>query len=145
MGQGRGLNELVEREAIHDLMVRYYSAVDRRNFEGVGRCFTPDAVVDFDGPIANGTEEILAYISQIGRWPISTHFMGNHLVEMKGDSAKVETYAVATLRTVAEGRKVDMVSGLRYLDEMVRTGEGWLIGRRVMVHDWRRSDTVPGA
>ncbi len=145
MGQGQGLNELINREAIRDLMVRYYSAVDRRNFEGVGRCFTPDAVVDFDGPIANGAGEILAYTSQIGRWPTSTHFMGNHLVELKGDRAKVETYAVATLRTVAEGREVDLVSGLRYLDEMVQTDEGWLIGRRVMVHDWRRSDPVPWA
>ena len=55
------LAQLLDRQAIRDLVTRYACAVDRRDFDAVAACFTPDADTDytfFQGPIAEALEKI---------------------------------------------------------------------------------------
>ena len=137
------VRHLQDRSAIHQLMARYYHCVDRRDFTGVGAVFTDDASVDFaTGTPVKGREAIVRYITGVGRYPVTTHFMGNQLVELKADTAEVETYAIAFHRGMFDGKEMDMAIGIRYLDRMVRRRQGWLVALRVMAYDWRRYDPV---
>ena len=72
--------------------------------------------------------------------------MGNQLVELSGDTAKVETYAVANnLHPATAERPARHDSqGLRYLDDMVREHDRWVIKTRRMLVDWERRDLATG-
>ena len=68
--------------------------------------------------------------------------MGNQLVALSGDTAKVETYAVSNnlrLPTTERPARHDS-QGLRYLDDMVREQGRWVIKTRFELVDWERRD-----
>ena len=71
----------------------------------------------------------------IGRTGASTHLMSNVLVTLDGDTAHLETEAVAYL--ASENRDTIITRGLRYSDDCVRRGDGWLIERRVHRRTWQ--------
>ncbi len=140
---------LTDRNALRDLMARYYQAVDRRDFDTVAACFTEDAYVHFrldqrgtTGAETRGREAILGFIRGVARYSVTTHFMGNHLAEINGDDAEVETYAIAHHRDDSAKPPRYTAIALRYIDRMVRRHNGWLIAHRVMVADWRRDDAA---
>jgi hypothetical protein len=56
------------------------------------------------------------------------HVLGDPLIELDGDAAHLDTYAVVH-QLGGEGQG-DMTLGIRYLDEAVRSGDGWVIRRR---------------
>ncbi len=67
----------------------------------------------------------------------STHFMGDQAIQINGDSAEVETYAVAFGIHYVDGTPSVVMTGLRYVDTMVRQDGQWLVRHRVLHHDWR--------
>lgn len=144
MAQAATLQAIVEEEAIRDLMTRYFTSVDRKDFAAVGACFTEDAFVDFEGATATGTEAILKFIRGIEPAPVLRHFMGNQRIDLRGETAEVETYAIAMVRQAHDGRVVDNTSHNRYVDRMVKRGGRWLVAHRLMLHDWRRHIPVSG-
>jgi hypothetical protein len=68
------------------------------------------------------------------------HFMGNQLVELDGDTARVETYAVAYHwkgEPAGSDHPENLVVGVRYLDTVQRRGDRWRIAKRQVAPDWR--------
>lgn len=131
------LDHLLDRQAIHDLVTRYACAVDRRDFDAVAACFTPDADTDytfFEGPIDVVLEKIRA---GVGGFAMTMHVLGNHLAEIRGDEATSETYAVCYHRRPGASDGVDLVVAMRYLDDLVRTPGGWRIRRRRATVEWQ--------
>ena len=135
----QALGQLLDRAAIHDVLLRYARGVDRRDLDLVAACFTPDAA--YEGSLAHGTiaDALAALRVAVTRYTSTLHFLGNQVIELDGDAARSETYALAhhllpdgTLRIVA----------VRYLDELVRQNGGWFIRRRVAQREWER--TEPG-
>lgn len=137
------LEELAARAAIHDVILRYARGVDRRDFELVAACFAPDATVDY-GDFFRGEVGglIRAMATGLAAFATTMHLMGNHLVELDGDRATSETYAVAYHRGGSAAKPFDLVMGVRYLDALDRTQGGWRIIRRGVEHVWRREDAV---
>jgi ketosteroid isomerase-like protein len=134
------LAELADRQAIRDLVTRYACAVDRRDFDAVAACFTPDAETDytyFAGPIAEVLEKIRA---GVGGFAMTMHVLGNHLAEVRGDTATSETYAVCYHRRPGVPDGAQLVVAMRYLDELVRTSAGWRIRRRRATVEWQQHE-----
>jgi ketosteroid isomerase-like protein len=133
---------LIDRAAIRDLLLRYARGVDRKDLALVASCFTPDAT--YEGALASGTarDALAALPARMGRYESTMHFIGNHLIEFAGDTATSEAYAVAYHRQQLGGRAVDLVVGIRYLDELVRRSDQWLIRHRQVRREWTRSDAV---
>jgi len=134
------LAELADRQAIRDLVTRYACAVDRRDFDGVAACFTPDAETDytyFAGPIGDVLEKIRAGVSGFA---MTMHVLGNHLAEVRGDTATSETYAVCYHRRPGVPDRAQLVVAMRYLDELVRTSTGWRIRRRRATVEWQQHE-----
>jgi ketosteroid isomerase-like protein len=129
---------LVDRAAIQDVLHRYARGVDRKDLTLVASCFTPDAV--YEGSLARGTvQEALARLeTRFAAWETTMHLMANQLIDLAGDQAHSETYAVAYHR----GPGGELVVGVRYLDDLVRRDGRWLISRRVVALDWQR-ETPP--
>jgi ketosteroid isomerase-like protein len=134
------LRALADRAAIHDVVLRYARAVDRRDWATVATCFTPDAETDYGdfhrGPV-DGLLRALA--DTLPRFDWTMHVIGNHYVDLAAVTAETETYAVCFHRRGNESVTV----GMRYLDGFVRTPDGWRIRRRAAPFVWLRRESVP--
>ena len=136
------VQDLLDRAAIHDVLVRYAQSVDRRDATLMTACFTPDAHADYGYFKGDPPTFIDAICTGVARYANTMHFLGNQLVELAGDRASVETYAVAYMRRDDAGTSWDLVQGLRYLDDLERRAGEWHIHRRVLKVEWERRDAV---
>lgn len=65
------------------------------------------------------------------------HVMGNHLAEIRGDVAVAETYGTSVhWGSPADDPGRNFTSGVRYVDHLVRTADGWRIRERWAVREW---------
>lgn len=124
--------ELAERAAIADLMAVYCERVDEYDIDGVAACFTEDCVTDY-GPGRGGEvrgraavrDRIAAGQAQFRR---THHQLGQSLVAFAGpDRASATTYVTATHE---EWDGTSWRAHLRYVDDLVRGADGWLLAAR---------------
>lgn len=136
------VQDLIDRSAIQGLLVRYAHAVDRRDLTTVAECFTQDA--SYKGSLGEGTIQaaLAALRDRMERYESTMHLLGNQLIEIDGDRARSETYAIAHHRTNANGDLRLLVVGVRYEDDLVRHEGRWLIRHRVVHMEWERDDAV---
>ncbi len=134
--------QLADRAAIQDVMLRYARGVDRRDLDLVAACFMPDA--SYEGALASGTiaQALVRLRDRMTRYDSTMHFIGNQLIEINGDAASSETYAIAYHRLTDGGIARLYTVGVRYLDGLVRDGDTWRIRRRVVKTEWQRSELV---
>lgn len=146
MSDSTKLTKLIARQEIADVILRYARGIDRMDFDLVRDCYHPDAFDDH-GSFAGGVEEFIDFVkSFLVRWTATQHFMGNMLIEVDGDVARAETYAVAYHRREdGQGNGKDDVFGVRYVDRFENRSGEWRIAHRVVATEWRRVDTVSGA
>jgi SnoaL-like domain len=130
------LNALLDREKIQDCIARLARGEDRRSAEAITACYWPDSVTDFG--IYKGTfKEYLAWVVPGAPAVLVTqHFLGQSLIDLRGDAARVETHVFAYHRVNTGEEERDSVIGGRYLDEMQRRGLQWRIAQRTMLYDW---------
>ncbi|MDA3629351.1 nuclear transport factor 2 family protein [Saccharopolyspora oryzae] len=80
-----------DRNAVTDVVNRYAYALDTRQWSSLDEVFAADAVARYGSPEASplhGREEIVASIrSHLDGCGPSQHLLGNHLVEISGDTA----------------------------------------------------------
>src|SRR5262249_59948693 len=106
----------------------------------VASCFTADAA--YEGALAHGTvvEALAALGSAMERYASTLHFVGNVVIEIGGDTASSETYAIAYHR-LKDAPRLRVVA-VRYCDTLVRRDGRWLIARRGAHRAWERMEEV---
>jgi hypothetical protein len=124
--------------AIVNVINLYGLAMDTQRWDLFDRIFTPDVEVDF-GP-GSQWSALAAFKSDFGAYhaPFDStqHVMTNHVVEAEADRAHAFTYGLWRLiRRGVEGGDFWEGTGW-YDDELVRTGAGWRISRRVCRVVW---------
>ena len=87
---------LVDRDEIHDVVMRYAAGVDRRDMEMVRACFAPDLEVEGWGGGFADRDSMITYISGVAIFHTTMHMFGNQYIEVDGDTAHVDTYAMLT-------------------------------------------------
>jgi hypothetical protein len=128
------------------VILRYARGIDRLDLDLVRSCYHSDAHDDH-GSYQGDVEGFIAMCeSFLPRWTATQHFMGNMLIEVDGDKARAETYAVAYHRRENDdGTGKDDVFGIRYVDRFERRRGEWRIAHRVVATEWRRVDPVTNA
>jgi ketosteroid isomerase-like protein len=135
---------LADRIALGDLVNAYAHCVDRRDFPGVAALFTEDAsLLIYDGQPngqppsrqRHGRKEIEGTMSRLNQYQVTFHFLGQHTATVDGDRGTGETYCRAYHVSEENGTRTNMVMWIRYLDNYVRTAEGWLIEERRLAVD----------
>jgi SnoaL-like domain len=134
------VQELRDRDEIARLIRTYAHGIDRRDWSLVRSCFSDDA----EAQGSRSTGPIEPYLAEVRPgvefYPTTMHFMGNQLIELDGDTARVETYAVAYHwkdEVAGTDHPENLVVGVRYLDTVQRRNERWRITRRQVAPDWR--------
>ena len=127
--------EISDRFEINDLLIRYTRAIDTKDYDLLDTCFTPDAHVDYtsSGGTAGKYPEVRAWLEKaLAPFPAMMHFIGNTTLELDGDRAKSRTYVINPMGfPKQEGGLHVFTVVAHYVDELVRTPEGWRIAQRV--------------
>lgn len=142
----KALDELIIKQEIRDIMMRYARGVNRLDAELVKSCFHPDAIEQhgsYYGKTIPWAEDLPAGLQE--SFQFTFHLLGNSLIEIEGNRAAQETYFIGYHRfhKDANGVEKDVLFGGRYLGiHESRNGGPWLIAQRSVVHDWSRVDPV---
>lgn len=130
---------------IRTIIERYFNAVDRRDFDLLGTCFTDD--VDFEFNLetkieVKGRDALIARFMGMNKPYASSHAMSNTGITVTGNKASSITFAVVhSVLTAGPGARV-LIRGLRYDDEHVFGAQGWQIRRRKHNPLWQYEATT---
>lgn len=132
------VQRLVDQQAIADLLVRYTSALDDKDWPRLESCFTSDPVFVHPGGRLDGFSAILARTSgALEPLDATQHLLGNVVVAVDGDTATAGSYFQAQhVRVGTPGGDTYLIAG-SYADVLVRTDDGWRITERVQSYSWR--------
>jgi hypothetical protein len=115
---------------ISDVLIRYATGIDTRDWDLFRTCFTADCHADYgDIGVWEGVEAITEFmVTAHAGMGHTMHRVTNHAIRASGSAAVARSYIDAVL--MAE----DGESGLEalgfYDDEFARTDDGWKIARR---------------
>jgi 3-phenylpropionate/cinnamic acid dioxygenase small subunit len=131
---------LADRMEIDDLLTRYATAVDTRDWDLYQTVFTPDAVIDYtsSGGIRGGLTEVTKWLSDaLSGFSMSQHLVTNRDIRLTGDTATSHSYFYNPMgRTKRDGTLALMFVGGYYRDRLRRTAEGWRIAERIQDTAW---------
>lgn len=133
------VEELADREAIRDALMRYCRASDRADEAMLRSVYWPDAQDDHM-EFSGDTEEFVAYcIPILSVMRFNMHKVGNVLIVIDGNRAEVESYFHGYHSVPDEtGTRHDVFAGGRYLDTFEKRDDEWRILRRFVTVDWFR-------
>jgi len=142
--------ELKARADISEVCNRYCRALDRVDDAMLRSVFHPDSTHQhgpFKGPSSDFCGFAIALLRDLVR---TQHLLGNVSIELKGDTAYVESYFLSYHR-IAKGKKgngvfvthdtsidEDILIGGRYIDRFERRDGVWKIANRTGVHEWEQ-------
>jgi SnoaL-like domain len=136
------LQTLLDKQALHELVLSYCRACDRRDFALLRTLYHDDAIDDHGAMFRGSPDEYVAWLPQVmGQFAATAHLLGNALFVVDGDHAQGELYSVAYHRTHPPQER-DIVIGGRYLDRYQRRAGCWRFLRRSLALDWCRVETV---
>jgi hypothetical protein len=131
------LEEISDRLEIQQLLVAYSTAIDTRRFDDLDLVFTPDAYIDYRalGGIDGKFPEVKAWLAEVlPNFPAYSHLLGNFDLRVtrspEGDTAASRTLCFNPMVLGGDTQQV-LFCGLWYVDEFVRTPDGWRMTRRV--------------
>lgn len=136
------LSYLSERQAIRDTVTKWYNAVNEKDLEKIASCYIPETEGEYRGDWLVGLDAAMGKIKGIKNSMMFNDFLGNYLVNIQGDAASTESYFIQRSRSDRTGKLVDMVTGMRCLDTLVKRDGRWLFNKRVIGPDWSRLDPV---
>jgi hypothetical protein len=126
-----------------DAASRYAHALDARDWDALGECFTHDAVAEyaaFETPVV-GRDAIVAAIREgCRRYDVTQHLVGSPIVRVEGDTVRAAFYVIAQHVKEKDGDTVSCLVGASYVDEVVRTDAGWCFSRRRVRRLWTQGD-----
>lgn len=133
---GTSLQRLSDLEEIRDVLIRYASGIDRKDWPLFRSCWTDEIRADYGGIGAWSTaDEITDWMDQAHRkYRATLHRITNIAIELQADTATARNYVDVVLYLDAEPK---MLTGKGYYDDrLVRTESGWRIAERdyTMVH-----------
>jgi len=128
------LEEIGDRIEIDDLLTRYATALDAKDWDLFSTCFTPDAFIDYTGAggIKGKFPEVRDWLAQVmAGFPMTQHLVTNRAVTVSGDTATCRSCLFNPMGiTDGDGLAVFLEGGY-YRDKLVRTAAGWRIAERI--------------
>jgi len=129
------LETLLDRQEIDDLLTRYATAVDTKDWELYETVFTEDAFIDYEsaGGIKGKLPEIRAWLEKtLAMFPMTQHVVCNRVIELDGATAKARSVFYNPMALPQEeSAHILFFDGGYYNDQLVKTENGWKIRERI--------------
>ncbi|AFM18445.1 hypothetical protein Mycch_3713 [Mycolicibacterium chubuense NBB4] len=124
------MTDQTDRQDISDVLVRYATGIDRRDWPLFRTVFTDDCELDY-GEIGtwHGVDAVVDFMVSAHEMAGHTlHRITNQAIDAHGDTATARAYVDALIMAPDNTSGVNAVGF--YDDEFVRTDAGWRIRRR---------------
>jgi 3-phenylpropionate/cinnamic acid dioxygenase small subunit len=127
------MTEAEDKAAVEDVLVRYATGIDRRDWELFRTCFTPDCRTDY-GPIGawRGVDAITDWMAAAHvPFGLTLHRMTNFAVALERDRATSRCYVHVILTLAEQPDRAHEAFGF-YDDVLLRDPDrgGWMIDER---------------
>jgi len=137
------INELDDRASISDVIYRYSTGVDGKDWALFRTCFADPLNADFTstGVPAPRTFPLDTWIRVVQKtlspYRVTQHFNSNVIIKVNGDEATAVVYLKARHFPLddPDNKKIWDVGGY-YTDRLVRTPEGWKIANLKFTQTW---------
>jgi 3-phenylpropionate/cinnamic acid dioxygenase small subunit len=119
------------RQDVADVLVRYATGIDRRDWDLFRTCFTDDVEADYgDIGVWHGVDEITAWMTEVhAACGHTMHRITNVVVSPgEGDGVSARSYVDALV--LGPDNQAGVRAAGWYDDELTRVGDGWRIARR---------------
>lgn len=124
------MTEREDRQDISDLLVRYATAIDKRQYQLLATVFTAECDVDY-GEIGHWhtADAVIEFMDAVhAAAGYTLHRLSNVAVTVEGDHAEARTYLDGLILAADNEHGVSAVGF--YDDVLARTADGWRITRR---------------
>jgi hypothetical protein len=137
------VQDLVERDAIQRLMIRYLNANDAHDWDSVVSCFAENgsfgtvvgraALREMFGQVRKDRSARLMPVDEVKQ---ATHVLSNVEIELNGDTAKGFSVARSYLLGRRQSEMILLVRGFTYDDELIKEHGEWRISKRIHTLKW---------
>jgi 3-phenylpropionate/cinnamic acid dioxygenase small subunit len=131
----QALERLIDRQEIDDLLIRYATAVDTKDWDLYETCFMEDAFIDYEsaGGIKGKLPEIRAWLEKtLAMFPMTQHVVCNRVIEIDGTRAKARSVFYNPMGLPQEdAANLLFFDGGYYNDQLIKTDAGWKIRERI--------------
>ena len=140
------LEALIDRAEISDVVLRYATALDSRDWGRYESIFTDPLTVDFSSwsgePEATlPVDEWVALVrSTLSGFDATHHLSSNHVISLSGDTANCVSYMVARHYLIEDGEPLMHSIGGHYSNGLVREADGWKIRHCALTVTWEMGD-----
>ncbi len=142
---GDPLQQLIDKQALHELVLTYCRACDRRDFALLRSLYHDDAIDDHGAMFRGSADAYVAWLPGVlANFAATVHSISNALFVIAGEHAQGELYTQAYHRTHPPQPR-DIVIGGRYLDQYERRAGVWKFWRRSLALDYCRLEPVDPA
>jgi hypothetical protein len=125
------LRELIDRQEIWEVILKYARGIDRLDREMVRSCYWDDAIDDHHAYVGGPDYFIdVTFAGAIEMSSVQHHGLSNHTCEIIGDDAHCETYYTFIGANIATPHLLSMG---RYIDHLQRRDGVWKYANRVTV------------
>jgi 3-phenylpropionate/cinnamic acid dioxygenase small subunit len=133
------LKEVLDREAISDLIHRFCVVLDDQRFDDLQSVFAEDATITTPGGRAQGLDAIVAQATRNHTPELRTqHLVTDLVVDLDGERARARANYLAVFATgsgdPAPSPRFQIGSVYRF--ELVRTTGGWRLHTMEMLPTW---------
>ena len=121
-----------DKDEISEVLIRYATGIDSKDWPLLRTCWTEDVEVDY-GEVGrySGADAITGLMEQLHNAMGPTyHRLTNFVIALDGDRATARSYVHAVLQAIPDDSTSWVEALGHYDDELVRTPDGWRIGRR---------------
>ncbi|TQK32125.1 nuclear transport factor 2 family protein [Arthrobacter sp. SLBN-53] len=138
------LQALIDKDEIRELALRYCRGVDRKDPALLRSLYTNDGIDNHANIFRGSASAYVDFLESSFQFiQIGARYVCNHLIELDGDEASGEVYALGYhILPIADSRPIESFVGVRYLDRYRREDGQWRFASREVVIDLDRSRTV---
>ena len=137
---------LLARAEVSDVVHRYATGIDRRNWELFRSCFADRLELDFTSwsggePRTVEADEWAAGVKgTLSGFDATQHVSSNHVHQIAGDEATCVSYMMALHHLVDDGQRLMHAIGGYYTNRLRRSAGGWKIHGCKLTVTWEMGD-----
>jgi hypothetical protein len=138
----RTLRNLIDKQAIAEVLHRRVRASDRRDVDLALSCYHEGASEEHEGFSGSAagfiTDQSFSSLTSSARVTTLWHSLSNISIELAGEDAVVESYYLGVVVREEGAETMLCQIGGRYLDQFAWRDARWAIAHRTVVYDWSK-------
>ena len=140
------VEDLLDRAAISDVVHRYATGIDRRDWALFRSIFADEVALDFSSwngaaPSRMAADAWTAGVTaSLSGFDATQHVSSNHVITLDGDAATCVSYMMALHYLLEDGQHQMQGIGGYYTNRLVRGPDGWKIQACTLTVTWEMGD-----